>query len=307
MSINTAHAQNNGIVIYSGELILLFIENVSIEFPGQHDPIFKGSKHGSLYLTTHRMIFNAKRSSDEMRSFSFPFVCLDNVEVQQPVFGANYIRGKVRAQQRGNFAGVAIFKIMFKKGGAIEFGQAMLRAAQIAQQNSVLDEPPPYTPSDGDWYQAPSSAYMPTPGYYNWLPTNTFPNSPSPNTVYMYDAPPPYPGIGYHEPAYQQQGQQQPAYSYPVYPPQYGYSPQGNYPRNDYSQSNPGYQHQYEYPHQPPAGYPVQGSYQQHNHAQSYPPHLPQAGYPPQPRNNNASLFGKIMPTFLQGRFPPNF
>jgi hypothetical protein len=50
-----------------------------MEFHGQDQPEFKGSKHGRLYLTTHRMIFNAKESRDKMQSFSFPFVTLRDV------------------------------------------------------------------------------------------------------------------------------------------------------------------------------------------------------------------------------------
>lgn len=47
------------------------------------------------------------------------------------MFGANYIKGKVRAQPNGNWVGEAKFKLMFKSGGAIDFGQAMLRAANM--------------------------------------------------------------------------------------------------------------------------------------------------------------------------------
>ena len=36
-------------------------------------------------------------SQDRMVSFSFPFVALKDVELEQPVFGANYIKGKVRS------------------------------------------------------------------------------------------------------------------------------------------------------------------------------------------------------------------
>jgi hypothetical protein len=50
-----------------------------VEFHGQDQPEFKGSKHGRIYLTTHRMIFNAKESRDKMQSFSFPFVALKDV------------------------------------------------------------------------------------------------------------------------------------------------------------------------------------------------------------------------------------
>lgn len=58
--------------------------------------------------------------------------CLQ-LELEQPVFGANYIKGKVRAQPNGNWVGEAKFKLVFKHGGAIEFGQAMLRAAHFGK------------------------------------------------------------------------------------------------------------------------------------------------------------------------------
>ena len=37
------------------------------------------------------------------------------------------VQGKVRAQPGGNFVGEAKFKLHFKSGGAIDFGQAMLK------------------------------------------------------------------------------------------------------------------------------------------------------------------------------------
>ena len=47
------------------------------------------------------------------------------------MFSANYIRGKINAQPNGNFIGEVKFKVVFKSGGAIEFGQAMLKAAHL--------------------------------------------------------------------------------------------------------------------------------------------------------------------------------
>jgi len=58
---------------------------------------------------------------------------LTQVELEQPVFGANYIKGKVRAQPNGNWVGEAKFKLQFNSGGAIEFGQAMLKVAQMGK------------------------------------------------------------------------------------------------------------------------------------------------------------------------------
>lgn len=209
MSINTAHT-NNGVLLHAGESILLFCDNVTMHFsgggaPGQSSsssnaavPELKGGDSvGRLYLTTHRMIFNNKKSSATLKSFSFPFVALRDVELEQPIFGANYIKGKVIAQPNGNFQGEVKFKLHFKSGGAIDFGTAMLKAAQMASRHFVGDAPPPYTAPSGPWYAAPPPAYTPNPqGYMGWVPpTNVFPEQPPPNSVYMTDAPPPYPGI----------------------------------------------------------------------------------------------------------------
>lgn len=59
--------------------ILLFSDNVSMEFHGQEGPAFRGNKTGRLYLTTHRMIFNNKNLNDPMVSFSFPFCTISEV------------------------------------------------------------------------------------------------------------------------------------------------------------------------------------------------------------------------------------
>lgn len=153
-----------------------------MEFHGQEQPEFQGTKKGRLYLTTHRMIFNSKDQREKMLSFSFPFVTLSEVEVEQPLFGANHIKGKCRAQPGGNWLGECKFKLQFKSGGAIEFGQAMLRAAQLAQSNGpdFVDQPPPYQPPTSNWYAAPPPAYQAAAGgYYGWVPpTQAFPDVP---------------------------------------------------------------------------------------------------------------------------------
>ena len=73
--------------------ILLFCDNVIMSFSGLRESAFEGDKNGRLYLTTHRMVFNNRNQKDGMKSFSFPFVAIRNVELEQPVFGANYIKG----------------------------------------------------------------------------------------------------------------------------------------------------------------------------------------------------------------------
>jgi len=197
MSINTAHA-NQGVLIYSGECILLYCDNVSMEFSGQSRNEFKGTKSGRLYLTTHRMIFNNSDQKDTLLSFSFPFSNLKDIELEQPMFGANFIKGKVRAQPNESWVGELKFKLNFKHGGAIEYGQAMMKATSLAKRGSPnFDAPPAYHAPPGSWQNAPPPAYQaPNGGYYGWVPpTDAFPNAPPANSVFMSEMPPPYPGI----------------------------------------------------------------------------------------------------------------
>ncbi|XP_055855618.1 postacrosomal sheath WW domain-binding protein isoform X1 [Episyrphus balteatus] len=289
MSVNTAHT-NGGVLIHYGEYILIHSENVSLDFVGQDNPIFKGTKNGHIYLTSHRMIFNSKKQNEELMSFSAPFIAMSDVDIEQPVFGANYIKGKVRAQPNGNFIGEVKFKLYFKSGGAIEYGQAMLRAASIAQQNmrnsnGNFDDPPPYTPS-GAWHEAPPPAYQPPPGYYGWIPQNDAFTGPAPNSVFVSDNPPPYPGIG-TPPTYQNHQNypsepQQGGYGGGGYPPQTGgYGGAAGYPMPGYAAP------------QGAGGYPGQGGYPQGG---GYAP--PQGAYGPPP-----SYGGFTVPP-QQGGFP---
>jgi hypothetical protein len=50
----------------------------------------------------------------------------------------------IAAQPNGNFNGSTKIKMSFKSGGCIDFGQALLRAASMAQRNSNGMAPPPY-------------------------------------------------------------------------------------------------------------------------------------------------------------------
>ena len=197
MSLNTAHT-STGVLLHSGETILIYSSQVSIEFSGQNDEQFQASKTGKLYLTTHRMVFNNKDKEDPLKSFSFPFIALKDVQLEQPIFGANFIQGRVVAQPGGNFEGEAGFKLHFKQGGAIEFGTSMLRVAAVASRNVVQDAPPPYSPPTEDWYAAaaPPPYSSLSPEHQAYIPRpNVFPEHPAPGSVFVSTAPPPYPGI----------------------------------------------------------------------------------------------------------------
>ena len=94
-------------VIYLIFSISLFCGNVTLHFSGGGVvDVLKsgGDKNGSLYLTTHRMIF-INKNEHPLKSFSFPFVGIRNVELEQPIFGTkrNYIKGHVLPQPGGGF------------------------------------------------------------------------------------------------------------------------------------------------------------------------------------------------------------
>ncbi|XP_059147482.1 WW domain-binding protein 2-like [Physella acuta] len=196
MSLNSSHAQG-GVLIYSGERILIYYDGIEMTFEGPPSIVhMKGKKKGRIYLTTHRVIFNSQDHKDQMQSFSFPFLLMREVELEQPIFGANYIKGRILAEQFGNWEGEAKFKMHFTHGGAIEFGKAMLHAASLASRNRPPNPPPYYAPPGADYYAAPPPAYEPPRNsYYSWVPYDTFPTAPPAQSIYMSQAPPPYPGV----------------------------------------------------------------------------------------------------------------
>uniref|UniRef100_A0A0M3I3B0 GRAM domain-containing protein n=1 Tax=Ascaris lumbricoides TaxID=6252 RepID=A0A0M3I3B0_ASCLU len=145
MSVNTANTPDGrGVLIYNGEMILLYTKEVVLHFANEPDQVFKGKKVGSLYLTSHRVIF-VNHNNEALRSFSMPFHCMRAVKLEQPVFGANYLKGVTLAQPGGNWSGEVTWKLSFNKGGCIDFGQALLKAADMAGNVFMYEAPPPYT------------------------------------------------------------------------------------------------------------------------------------------------------------------
>lgn len=205
MSLNTANTPDGrgGVIIYNGEIILLFVREVNLSFTTFPHPDFKGAKKGSIYLTSHRIIFIDGSGAGNFKSISMPFTCIRNVKLEQPIFGANYLTGEVIAQPNGGFQGEAAWKLTFNRGGAIDFGQALLKSEEMTLNFSrrPFDAPPAYAPPAGAFYSAPPAYYW-TGGNYNGYqaPVHAFPDQPPPENVFMYEQPPPYPGMGPAQP-----------------------------------------------------------------------------------------------------------
>jgi hypothetical protein len=111
---------------------LIYYDGVELALePSPSAPIMKGNKKGRIYLTSHRIVFVNKNANDLFQSFSMPFMHMRNLDIEQPVFGANFIKGEVRAEPQGRWEGQAKFKLWFNNGGAIEFGQCLLNAGRL--------------------------------------------------------------------------------------------------------------------------------------------------------------------------------
>uniref|UniRef100_A0A8C3X7N9 WBP2 N-terminal like n=1 Tax=Catagonus wagneri TaxID=51154 RepID=A0A8C3X7N9_9CETA len=227
MAVNQSHTENRqGAVIPFGESVLKQCPDVDLSFlqqPAGSD-LFRGTKKGTLFLTSYRVIFVTSHSvEDPMFSFMMPFDLMSNCTIEQPVFAPNYIRGTVQAAPDGGWEGHAVFKLSFRKGGAVEFAQLMMKAASAG-----YGVPPPGYGAPPPGYGAPPPGYgAPPPGYgaparYEALP----PGYGAPPESHGappagYGAPPP----GYEAPS---AGYGAPPVGYGAPPAGYGPAPAGN-------------------------------------------------------------------------------
>ncbi|XP_051818204.1 postacrosomal sheath WW domain-binding protein isoform X2 [Antechinus flavipes] len=146
MAVNQHHTEDsqNAVIIPHGESVLMRTEDVDLSFSNLSVPnnLFKGSRKGVLYLTQYRVIFVASRpGKDALKSFMMPFNLMKDYSVEQPTFGANYIKGTISAAPSGGWEGQANFKLIFRSGGAMEFSRLMMKCAINASRGL----PPPMT------------------------------------------------------------------------------------------------------------------------------------------------------------------
>lgn len=126
-----------------------------------------------------------------------PFVCIGNVDLEQPIFGANYLSGNLKAQPGGNFEGEVVWKLVFNKGGCIDFGKALRQAVSLVQHARPANAPPAYMPPAGSYYAAPPIYHEAPQQTINGFqaPTSIFTDRPEQGTLFVFDQPPPYSGI----------------------------------------------------------------------------------------------------------------
>jgi hypothetical protein len=213
MSINLAYS-GNSILVYSGEYIILYCSRVTVRFSDNPAPEFQKKTRGDLYLTTHRIIYlNKTPNKSPLRCFSFPFVNICDVELRQPIFCPNYIRGIVSPEAGGGMEGPVKVKFSFASGGAIEYAKALQRAAHRAKRAAeAACYVPPTLPFEGPAFPASESYYnppQPQNDYGIGAPYEQFPERPPAGSVMVMESPPPYTGLDEPPPPDYHSAQQQ--------------------------------------------------------------------------------------------------
>ena len=97
-----------------------------MEFEVKIDGMGKLKGRGDLVLTSQRIVLINSRgkSSDSFKAFDIPLALTFKESFEQPIFGANYIKGKCKPLVPGSLPGDPQFKCWFMEGGCQRFLQA---------------------------------------------------------------------------------------------------------------------------------------------------------------------------------------
>ncbi|XP_059107273.1 WW domain-binding protein 2-like isoform X2 [Peromyscus eremicus] len=205
MALNKNHSGRGGVIVNTSESILRSYDHVELTFNDMKNvpEAFKGTKKGIVYLTSYltpyRVIFLSK-GKGAMQSFMMPFYLMKVCEIIQPVFGADFIKGTVKAEAGGSWEGSASYKLTFTAGAAIEFGQRVLQVASQASRSefypgppmmdgamgSVQPPPPPYPGPREPPVRGPSAPSTPAAEAKATEPAaSAYYNPGNPHSVYM--------------------------------------------------------------------------------------------------------------------------
>jgi len=197
MSIN--RSSGPGVLnFWDGEVAIQEHSNVQVVFKKNthSNEHLKGTKQGKVYLTNYRVIFRTKSSKDMLQELSMPFKQIKDFEIKQPVFGANFLYGKLIAEPNGGWQGSVLFEMSFKDGGAIELGQKLMDLATKPLQPMYMAATIHFAQS-APYQYGPGGAYPPQ----HFVPGAPLDN----NQPHMYPPPPPpyqMPSSNQHQPPY---------------------------------------------------------------------------------------------------------
>ena len=97
------------------------MERHSIEFEVVIKGMGKLCGKGKSILTTHRILLINNNKGDKLKCFELPLHYMFGESFEQPIFGANYIKGTVKPLMPGMFEGDPTFKMWFMGGGCGRF------------------------------------------------------------------------------------------------------------------------------------------------------------------------------------------
>ncbi|XP_065900087.1 postacrosomal sheath WW domain-binding protein-like [Dysidea avara] len=123
-----------------GERVLAEVKKVSFLLKSSCPTApLQSSTEGSIILTNTKFELLWPPSGH----LWLPLNCIRGVQVQQPIFGANYIDVAVQAPAGAGWEGPGNVTISFQSGGCIEFSRALVRLSQghvPAPDNETADQ-----------------------------------------------------------------------------------------------------------------------------------------------------------------------
>lgn len=119
MALNPPQDQSGNPLRVNGEHFIL--DRKGIEFQVKIDGMGKLKGKGQMILTSNRLILVNKKQNDVLKAFDLPLALMFGESFEQPIFGANYITGKVKPLMQGSLPSDPVFKAWFMEGGCGKF------------------------------------------------------------------------------------------------------------------------------------------------------------------------------------------
>ncbi|KEP62170.1 UNVERIFIED_CONTAM: arabinogalactan protein, putative [Hammondia hammondi] len=280
-----------------GEVFFLKRAHIDFKLTG---PTTLKANGGEFFLSSRRIVFVKKgdvNKHKDFSSFEIPLHLISEPKFEQPIFGANYMRGKVEPLESSEnpINGTSKWFLTFNAGGCGTFLNVFFKLWQYAVKHQ-----PPSQELVQQLQLGNGAAFVDPNDPSTIYVTQPVPTTPPPAAAVPTGIPPAYqtppPGPYYPPPGQPPQYYPPPGGSYPppggpypppggLYPPPYGgplpQSPPGQPPPNPQA---PGYMPPGPYPYPPPAAYPPMyppgGSPSGAPDAQGFPPGQP-ATQPP--------------------------
>eukprot|EP00355_Strombidium_rassoulzadegani_P010533 CAMPEP_0168618830 /NCGR_PEP_ID=MMETSP0449_2-20121227/6277_1 /TAXON_ID=1082188 /ORGANISM="Strombidium rassoulzadegani, Strain ras09" /LENGTH=139 /DNA_ID=CAMNT_0008659723 /DNA_START=1 /DNA_END=420 /DNA_ORIENTATION=+ len=120
----------------SGEAFILTRHGLDFEVKIEGLGKLKGK--GMAYLTTSRIVLVKKdyKDNDPFKAFDIPIAYTFNESFEQPIFGANYIKGKCKPLVPGSLPADPQFKIWFMEGGCGRFLKSWRYCLSTLRENA---------------------------------------------------------------------------------------------------------------------------------------------------------------------------